>query len=199
MNRYLLVVKGIKGSKAKVTWASQTKEFAAADLAKGVNLAAEFLSILLRAVLQGQRGGCKAAALETTLVKQYMHNVPAFTAMVPNEADSLHRVTLEGIEQDKRSLQLGAGLGGSDPAHDPDRVGAVMVADAEGIACGFWSGLIRNVAGFQIVPTGFCRRHPFRSATGLPACASIRSTSTRSGVSVQTGSVFAASPVSNAA
>ena len=103
LNRYLLVVKGLRGSKAKVTWASQSKEFAAADLAKGINLAAEFLINpfceefdRVNAAVQKQQ------ALETTLVKQYMHNVPAFAAMVPNEADSLQRVTLEGIKQDKR-------------------------------------------------------------------------------------------------
>ena len=43
LNRYLLVVKGLKGTKARVTWGMVTKEFFAADLAKGINLAAEFL------------------------------------------------------------------------------------------------------------------------------------------------------------
>jgi len=41
LNRYLLVVKGVKG-KAKVTWGETTKEYTADELAKGVNLAAEF-------------------------------------------------------------------------------------------------------------------------------------------------------------
>ena len=42
LNRYMLVVKGLTGAKAKVTWAGTTKEYATADLAKGINLAAEF-------------------------------------------------------------------------------------------------------------------------------------------------------------
>jgi len=43
LNRLTLVVKGLKGDKAKVTWGKAEKTFAANDLAKGVNLAAEFL------------------------------------------------------------------------------------------------------------------------------------------------------------
>ena len=43
LNRYLLIVKGLKGPSAKVTWGSESKVFSAADLEKGVNLAAEFL------------------------------------------------------------------------------------------------------------------------------------------------------------
>jgi lysophospholipase L1-like esterase len=43
LNRYMLVVKGLTGSKAKVTWGSTSKEFSAQDLAAGVNLANEFL------------------------------------------------------------------------------------------------------------------------------------------------------------
>jgi hypothetical protein len=42
LNRYVLVVKGLRSSRAKVTWGSQSRDFDAADLAKGVNLAAAF-------------------------------------------------------------------------------------------------------------------------------------------------------------
>ena len=43
LNRYLLVVKGLTTPKAKITWGATSKEFASTDLAKGINLAAEFL------------------------------------------------------------------------------------------------------------------------------------------------------------
>jgi len=43
LNRFVLVVKGLKTPKAKVTWGSETKTFTKEELAKGVNLAAEFL------------------------------------------------------------------------------------------------------------------------------------------------------------
>jgi len=101
LNRYLLIVKGIKGSKAKVTWGKESKEFAAADLEKGVNLAAEFLAnpfsdqfSKVDAAVQAQQ------ALETTLVQQYLHNVPALKAMVPTETDSIDRVAAAGMKKD---------------------------------------------------------------------------------------------------
>jgi lysophospholipase L1-like esterase len=43
LNRLTLVVKGAGGKGAKVTWGGATKSFTAAQLAEGVNLAAEFL------------------------------------------------------------------------------------------------------------------------------------------------------------
>jgi hypothetical protein len=42
LNRYLLVVHGLKGASAKVTWGNESREFPVADLEKGVNLAAAF-------------------------------------------------------------------------------------------------------------------------------------------------------------
>jgi len=43
LNRYTLIVKNLKSPKAKITWGDQSKEFTAAELAQGINLAAEFL------------------------------------------------------------------------------------------------------------------------------------------------------------
>jgi lysophospholipase L1-like esterase len=42
LNRFVLRVKNLGGEKAKVTWGTQTKEFAKTQLEKGINLAAEF-------------------------------------------------------------------------------------------------------------------------------------------------------------
>ena len=102
LNRYVLVVKGIKGTKAKVTWGSQSREFAAADLAKGVNLAAEFIVNpfcdqfnKVNAAVQTQQN------LETTLMQELIHNLDTFKAMAPNEAASLDRVASDGLQHDK--------------------------------------------------------------------------------------------------
>jgi lysophospholipase L1-like esterase len=101
LNRYVLVVKGIKGTKAKVTWGGVTKEFAAADLAKGINLAAAFLVnpfsgafVKVDAAVQTQQ------AFETTFVREYLHNADDFKAMLPDEAESLDRIGAEGIKRD---------------------------------------------------------------------------------------------------
>jgi lysophospholipase L1-like esterase len=101
LNRYVLVVKGLKGSKAKVTWGATSKEFAAADLEKGINLAAEFLVNpfsdsfkKVDAAVQTQQ------ALETTLVQQFIHNEAALKAMVPDQADSIDKIAAGGIKKD---------------------------------------------------------------------------------------------------
>jgi hypothetical protein len=43
LNRFVLVVKGLSGERARVTWGQVTKPFARTDLEQGINLAAEFL------------------------------------------------------------------------------------------------------------------------------------------------------------
>jgi lysophospholipase L1-like esterase len=43
LNRFTLVVTNPGADRVNITWGNQTKEFSAADLAKGINLAAEFL------------------------------------------------------------------------------------------------------------------------------------------------------------
>ncbi len=101
LNRYMLVVKGLKGAKAKVTWGKDSREFTTADLEKGVNLAAEFIANpfsdqfnKVDAAVQLQQ------ALETTLVQQYLHNVSALKAMIPTEADSIDKVATAGMKRD---------------------------------------------------------------------------------------------------
>ncbi len=43
LNRFKLIVTGATSDRLRVTWGEASKEFAAADLAEGINLAAEFL------------------------------------------------------------------------------------------------------------------------------------------------------------
>ena len=111
LNRYLLVVKGLKGSKARVTWGTVTKEFSAADLAKGINLAAEFLVNpfchqfnKVNAAVQVQQ------AQETTLVKTFLHNLPAFKIKVPNSGAELDKAAANRIAQEKNLFAAAAAL-----------------------------------------------------------------------------------------
>ncbi|MGB8354550.1 MAG: SGNH/GDSL hydrolase family protein [Chthoniobacteraceae bacterium] len=100
LNRYMLIVKGIKGTKAKVTWGKESKEFAAADLEKGINLAAEFLANPFSAQFAKVDAAVQAQqALETSLVQQYLHNVPAFKDMAPNDVDSIDRIAATGMKK----------------------------------------------------------------------------------------------------
>ena len=65
LNRLLLVVRGAKSKRLKVTWGGQSKEFDAAALERGVNLAAEFLDnpfcpqLAKIAAALGERNRCR--------------------------------------------------------------------------------------------------------------------------------------------
>jgi lysophospholipase L1-like esterase len=79
LNRYILVVKGLTTSKAKVSWGTTTKEFAAADLAKGINLASEFLTNPFVQQFMKVDLAVKAQEAQESLLSQtFMHNVPTW-------------------------------------------------------------------------------------------------------------------------
>jgi len=111
LNRYLLVVKGLKGSKAKVTWGAVTKEFSAADLAAGINLAAEFMVNpfcgqfnKVNTAVQAQQGQ------ESILVRSLLHNVAAFKIIAPNSSSKLDEVAADGMAQEKKLFDAAAAL-----------------------------------------------------------------------------------------
>lgn len=79
LNRFMLVVRQAPAgtTRLKVTWGGRTKEFEAAQLEKGINLAAEFIENpfsepfkkVHEAVLRQQR-------YETPMVKDLLHSIP---------------------------------------------------------------------------------------------------------------------------
>src|SRR5258706_1881290 len=76
LNRYMLVVKGGTG-KVKVTWGKESKEFAAADLEKGINLAATFLDNPFSEPFKKVEDAIRAQQnAETPLVKKTLHDLP---------------------------------------------------------------------------------------------------------------------------
>jgi len=101
LNRFLLVVKNAGAEKIRVTWGEASKEFAAADLAKGINLAAEFpdnpFGEPFRAV---ERKIAQKQAMEVELVKSLIHNLPAYARRVPDEKETLDRIAGALVKQD---------------------------------------------------------------------------------------------------
>jgi lysophospholipase L1-like esterase len=85
LNRYLLVVKNLNGTKAKVTWGSTSKEFSAADLAKGINLAAEFIdNPFSKQFAEVDTAVHKQQDVEIDLVKKLIHSqVPGVELFPP--------------------------------------------------------------------------------------------------------------------
>jgi lysophospholipase L1-like esterase len=102
LNRYTLVVKAAPGDKLKVTWGQSSKEFSAAQLAKGVNLAAELLENPFSQPFQKVEAQIRAKQnFETPLVKTLLHNLPEYKQLVPEEADALERIAAGAMKRDK--------------------------------------------------------------------------------------------------
>lgn len=74
-NRFTLTVKNAPSAKLKVTWGSESKTFAKADLEKGINLAAEFQNHpLLPPFLKVDAAVANQQNFQTTMIKSIITN-----------------------------------------------------------------------------------------------------------------------------
>lgn len=88
LNRLTLVVKNLAGEKAKVTWGAASKEFAKADLEKGVNLAAEFADTPFAAAFaKVDQAVATKQQFETYLIKGQVTTYPYMKMLFPNDPD----------------------------------------------------------------------------------------------------------------
>ena len=110
LNRYTLVVTNAPAKRLRVTWGGESKEFDAADLAKGINLAAEFMGDspfrapfekVDRAVRQQQN-------FETPLTKQWLHDEPQRETVSPELNKAWEQATEAGIKIDRLLRQAAA-------------------------------------------------------------------------------------------
>jgi lysophospholipase L1-like esterase len=86
LNRYSLVVKNASASSLKVTWGTQSKIFSAAELEKGVNLAAEFPDNPFSAPFMAvQQKIAEQQAFETTASKELLHSLPNWNKLLPDD------------------------------------------------------------------------------------------------------------------
>ncbi|HPD15544.1 MAG TPA: SGNH/GDSL hydrolase family protein [Planctomycetota bacterium] len=93
LNRLTLVVKGARGDRVKVTWGKASKEFAAADLAKGVNLAAELLDNPFCDAFKKVDAAVRAQQnFETPMIKDLINKLPSMQRLVPEEKEAFERV-----------------------------------------------------------------------------------------------------------
>jgi lysophospholipase L1-like esterase len=101
LNRFRLVVKGATTEKVKVTWGTASKEFATADLAQGVNLAAAFLdNPFCEAFKAAEKRIADKQNMEVHLVKNLIHNLLEYVRRAPNEKDALDRVGTALVKED---------------------------------------------------------------------------------------------------
>ena len=90
LNRYMLVVKGLKTPKAKVTWGGESKEFSADELAKGVNIAAEFMNNPFREqFFRVHQAVVMQQNQEQGLVQGFMHDAKNYKNAVPTASDAV--------------------------------------------------------------------------------------------------------------
>jgi lysophospholipase L1-like esterase len=101
LNRFTLVVKGAKADRLKVTWGKASKEFDAAALEKGINLAAEFLNNPFCEPFQAVEKAIRAQQdFETPAIKDVINKIPTFKNLVPEEAEAFERVRAAILKRD---------------------------------------------------------------------------------------------------
>jgi len=109
LNRFQLLVKGAKGDKVKVTWGKASKEFPAADLAKGINLAAEFLENPFCGPFQKvEEAVRKQQNYETPMIKDLVNKLARFRELVPEEAQAFERIRAALAKRDKELFDAAA-------------------------------------------------------------------------------------------
>ncbi|HUT01693.1 MAG TPA: SGNH/GDSL hydrolase family protein [Phycisphaerae bacterium] len=88
LNRLRLVVRNLPGAKAKVQWGKQAKEFPAEELAKGINLAAEFLDNPFAAAFGKVVDAVgRKQAFETRAIKSMITSFRQFAGSSPEEKE----------------------------------------------------------------------------------------------------------------
>jgi lysophospholipase L1-like esterase len=106
LNRLILKVSNGNGEKMKVTWGDQSKEFSSNDLAKGINLAAEFQKNPFSGAFKGVENVIRAQQnYETPMVKGLIHNIPQGEELVPTAAADFEQIKSKAKNRDDELMQ----------------------------------------------------------------------------------------------
>jgi lysophospholipase L1-like esterase len=109
LNRFRLIVTNAGNAPVRVTWGAASKDFAAADLAKGINLAAEFLDSPFGAAFRKVESAVKAQQnYEVPLVKSLLHSLPDWQRNVPTEKETLDKLVSVIMQKDKTLFDAAA-------------------------------------------------------------------------------------------
>jgi len=94
LNRFMFVLKNGPAGTVKVTWGDQTKEFASADLAKGINLAAEFpVNPFSKPFATVETAIRSQQDFETPAIKSMLHVLPEWKRALPESAEMYQTLT----------------------------------------------------------------------------------------------------------
>jgi lysophospholipase L1-like esterase len=112
LNRYVLVVHGLTTPHAKVTWGAQSQVFAAADLDRGINLAAAFIpDNPFSAPFAKVQDAVRAQQdQEVFLAKEYAPAMEGFKKNLPAQAAAFDQIFQSGCAQRQILSEAAAAL-----------------------------------------------------------------------------------------
>jgi lysophospholipase L1-like esterase len=100
LNRFRLVVTNGGAGRLKVTWGKEAKVFSAAQLEQGVNLAAEFMdNPFAEAFASVDKAVREQQAWEGPAVNNFVHNLPEWGRLLPEEKASLDRLKTATVQK----------------------------------------------------------------------------------------------------
>ena len=103
LNRFTLIVENAPADTCEVTWGSSSKHFSREQLAKGINLAAEFIENPFSAPFKQVEDAVREQQkYETGLVKSILTKLPDFQKLVPDEKTSIDRIAATGMKRDEQ-------------------------------------------------------------------------------------------------
>jgi len=104
LNRFILVAKNIGANvKCKVTWGDANRQYTGGELAKGINLAADFLdNPFSEPFSRCEEVIAKQQAFETTLTKSLLHRIPDYLRYVPDTKKDFDHIIEKLCQKDKK-------------------------------------------------------------------------------------------------
>jgi lysophospholipase L1-like esterase len=93
LNRFRLVVTNGGANRFRVTWGKESKDYSAAELKQGINLAAEFMdNPFAEAFASVDKIVREQQAFETPAVKSILYSLPEWNALLPEESETLNQL-----------------------------------------------------------------------------------------------------------
>jgi lysophospholipase L1-like esterase len=109
LNRLTLIVENAPSKKCKVIWGRSSKEFSREQLAKGINLAAEFIENPFSEPFRNVEAAVRRQQqYETGLVKSVITKLPDFRKLVPEETAAIDKIAETALRHDKDLFESAA-------------------------------------------------------------------------------------------